>query len=136
MANPSNACKPLVPAPPLPINLTVHGSVENNSSLASEADNELDFTWILLVSWKSIDECSISTKADNAIAAGYSVILFEDPAALVDLEPEALSPLLTPVVSSPAYEYGWTDASVYAFTIEPEDWRILKNNFTSDEYAK
>lgn len=136
MASPSNACKPLVPAPPIPINFTLHDSVEKNSSLSSGADNEFDFSWILLVSWEMYTECTLSTKVDNAIAAGYSVILFEDPAALIDLEPEALSPLLTPVVSSPAYEYGWSDASVYAFTIEPEDWRILKNNFTSDEYAK
>lgn len=131
MAQPSNACKPVVPAPPLPFNSSL-SEAEGNSSLTSGPLGEIDFAWVLLVSWKSMDECTLAMKADHALKGGYSVILFEDPSPLVDLEPEALSPLLTPVVSSPAYEYGWTDASVYAFTVEPEDWKILKNNFTSD----
>lgn len=134
LAKPPNACKPIVPAPPMPINHIFR--VPNKNSTTGVSDDDTDFTWVLLVSWNTIEECSIATKADNALAAGYSVIIFEDPAPLVDPEPEALSPLWTPVVNSPAYEYGWTDASVYAYAIDPEDWRILKNNYTSDEYAQ
>lgn len=134
MAHPLNACGPVTPTPP--VNMTLLASMQNNSnniSSTATTDKDEEFTWILLVSWSENDECSLRVKAENAASAGYTVILLQDPSNF-DNDSEPLTPLLTPLASAtPSFDYGWTDASVYACAINPQDWDTLRKNFTTDE---
>ncbi|CAL8114148.1 unnamed protein product [Orchesella dallaii] len=132
LSMPLNACTPVVPAPPMPINATgtLAKNPENNTTLESFVNES--FGWILLVSWSPENDCSLRTKAEHAIRAGYTALLLQDPSAF-EIDTEPLSPL-SALTATTVFDYGWTDVGVYACTIDPEDWNVLRRNFTNNDY--
>ncbi|ODN03504.1 E3 ubiquitin-protein ligase RNF13 [Orchesella cincta] len=134
LSMPVNACKPVVPSPPIPINATGTSlkATTDNATTALESVGNDSFGWILLVSWSPENDCSLRTKAEHAINAGYAAILLQDPSAF-EIESEPLSPL-SALTATTVFDYGWTDVGIYACTIDPEDWNILRRNFTNDDY--